>query len=401
MNKFLIGLLATAVALPQTPRSVSDAEVQRVHQSALLIDSHNDVTSFTVDGMDIGQPQPKRHTDLSKLKQGGVGAVFFAVYVSGRYVEGNHAAHRTLEMIDTVKHDIASRYPNGFQLATTADQIEAAKRNGKIAALLGVEGGHAIEDSLRLLRTYFDLGVRYMTLTHSNSNNWADSSGDAGRHNGLTTFGKQVVKEMNRLGMIVDISHVSDKTFSDVLATSSAPVFASHSSCKALSPIARNMTDQMIRALAAKHGVIQINFGCEFLAEKSANSSTRHNPTRKAAVDAELAKLGKLSSQRTEEESQAIAIRLGLKIVPATLTDVVAHIEHVIKIAGVDHVGIGSDFDGVGCVPIGLDNVSKFPALTRALLERGHTAENIRKIYGGNLLRLMRSVESIAKNTQP
>ena len=400
MNKFLVGLLATAVALPQTPRSISEAEVQQVHQSALLIDSHNDVTSFTVDGMDIGQPQPKRHTDLSKLKQGGVGAVFFAVYVSGRYVEGNHAAHRTLEMIDTVKHDIASRYPNGFQLATTADQIEAAKRNGKIAALLGVEGGHAIEDSLRLLRTYFDLGVRYLTLTHSNSNNWADSSGDAGRHNGLTAFGKQVVKEMNRLGMIVDISHVSDKTFSDVLATSSAPVFASHSSCKALSPIARNMTDQMIRALAAKHGVIQINFGCEFLSEKSANSSTWTNPTRKAAVDAELAKLGKLSPQRTEEESQAIAIRLGLKIVPATLADVVAHIEHVIKIAGVDHVGIGSDFDGVGCVPIGLDNVAKFPALTRALLERGHNADTIRKIYGGNLLRLMRSVETIAKKTQ-
>ncbi len=397
MNKLLLGTFVIAVATAQTPRTVTDAEVARVHQSALLIDTHNDVTSFTVDGMDIGKPQPKRHTDLAKLKQGGVGAVFFAVYVGAGYVEGNHAAHRTLEMIDTVKHDIASRYPNQFQLATTAGQIEIAKRDGKIAVLLGIEGGHAIEDSLRLLRTYYDLGVRYMTLTHSNSNNWADSSGDAGRHNGLTPFGKQVVVEMNRLGMMVDISHVSDKTFYDVLATSTAPVFASHSSCKMLSPIPRNMTDAMIKALAAKSGVIQINFGCEFLSEKSANTSTWTNPTRRAAITAELAKLGKLSPQKRDAESEAIAIRLGYKTEPATLADVVAHIEHVIKIAGVDHVGIGSDFDGVGCVPVGLDDVSKFPALTRALLERGHTAENIRKIYGGNLLQLMRAVETSAK----
>lgn len=192
MNKLLLGTFVIAVAAAQTPRAVTDAEVARVHQSALLIDTHNDVTSFTVDGMDIGKPQTKRHTDLAKLKQGGVGAVFFAVYVGAGYVEGNHAAHRTLEMIDTVKHDIAARYPNQFQLATTAGQIEVAKKDGKIAVLLGIEGGHAIEDSLRLLRTYYDLGVRYMTLTHSNSNNWADSSGDAGRHNGLTPFGKQV-----------------------------------------------------------------------------------------------------------------------------------------------------------------------------------------------------------------
>ena len=261
MIKILAAMLTLASVNAQT-RNVSEAEVARVHQSALLIDTHNDVTSFTVDGMDIGKPQPKRHTDLAKLKQGGVGAVFFAVYVGSNYVDGNRAAHRTLEMIDTVKHDIANRYPNDFALATTAAEIEGARKNKKIAVLLGIEGGHAIEDSLRLLRTYYSLGVRYMTLTHSNTNNWADSSGDAGKHNGLTPFGEQVVGEMNRLGMMVDISHVSDKTFYDVLAASRAPILASHSSCRQISPIARNMTDEMIRALAAKGGVIQINFGC-------------------------------------------------------------------------------------------------------------------------------------------
>ena len=392
-----LAAMLTLAAINAQTRQVSDEEVTRVHQSALLIDTHNDVTSFTVDGMDIGKAQPKRHTDLVKLKQGGVGAVFFAVYVGSSYVEGNHAAHRTLEMIDTVKHDIAARYPNEFAPATTAAEIESAKKNGKIAVLLGIEGGHAIEDSLRLLRDYYSLGVRYMTLTHSNTNNWADSSGDAGKHNGLTPFGKQVVGEMNRLGMMVDISHVADKTFHAVLAASRAPVFASHSSCRAISPIARNMTDDMIRALAAKGGVIQINFGCEFLSAKSAETSTWTNKVRRAALETELAKLGKLTPQRREEESEAIAKRLGYQTKPAALADVVAHIEHVIKIAGVDHVGIGSDFDGVGCVPLGLEDVSKFPALTRALLERGHSAEEVRKIYGGNLLRVMRAVEKAAK----
>lgn len=396
MIKILAAMLTLAAVNGQI-RPIPQAEVTRVHQSALLIDTHNDVTSFTVDGMDIGKAQPKRHTDLAKLKQGGVGAVFFAVYVGSRYVEGNHAAHRTLEMIDTVKHDIAARYQSDFALATTAAEIEDAKKNGKIAVLLGIEGGHAIEDSLRLLRTYYSLGVRYMTLTHSNTNNWADSSGDAGKHNGLTPFGKQVVAEMNRLGMMVDVSHVADKTFYDVLASSRAPIFASHSSCRALSPIARNMTDDMIRALAGKGGVIQINFGCEFLSAKSAETSTWTNKSRGAVVEAELAKLGKLTSQRREEESAAIAKRLGYETQPATLGDVVAHIEHVIKIAGVDHVGIGSDFDGVNCVPQGLDDVSKFPALTRILLERGHSADEIRKIYGGNLLRVMRAVEKAAR----
>ncbi len=372
-------LIAAALAA-QTHR-VSDAEVERVHRSALLIDTHNDITGETVAGLDIGNLSAKTHTDVPRLEKGGVGAQFFAVYVSAKYVKDHQSAHRALEMIDTVRHDIAGRYPAVFELATTADDIERAHRNGKIAALMGIEGGHAIEDSLRLLRDYYALGVRYMTLTHVNTNSWADSSGDINKpdvkhHNGLTDFGKDVVREMNRLGMMVDISHVADKTFHDALAVSSAPLMASHSSCRAITPAPRNMTDEMIVAMAKKGGVIHINFNCSYLSAAALNGETAFE--KKHGSD--------------DEEALKRAYATG-EIPRATLADVVAHIDHVVKIAGVDAVGLGSDFDGVPCTPVGLDDVSKFPNLTRALLEKGYSAEDIRKIYGGNTLRLMRAVE--------
>ncbi|MCP5111945.1 MAG: membrane dipeptidase, partial [bacterium] len=342
----------------------------------ILIDLHNDVTSATVKGLDIGPRRTAGHTDLARLREGGVGAVFFAAYVSRQYVPKQQAAHRVLEMIDTVRRDIVGRYPEDFTLALTADDIERAHREGKIAALIGIEGGHAIEDSLRLLRGCFDLGVRYMTLTHSNTNNWADSSGDiqnkrVKHHGGLTQFGREVVREMNRLGMMVDISHVSDDTFWDVLEVSRAPVIASHSSCRAISNIARNMSDEMIRALGKKGGVISINFGCEFLSQKSADNSPYFNPALKG--------------------------KPGVKTPPATLADVVAHIDRAVKIAGIDAVGIGTDYDGVECTPVGLEDVSKFPNLTKALRERGYSGDDIRKIYGGNVLRLMRDTERVAR----
>ena len=250
---FALGLsasLACAQAPGRKKRTVTDEEVARVHKSALLIDTHNDVTSSTVAGLDIGKPNTDHMTDVQRMKKGGMGAQFFAVYVAASYVDGNRSANRTLQMIDTVRHDIVAKYPNDFVLATTAADIRRAHKEGKIAALLGIEGGHAIEDSPRLLRTYFDLGVRYMTLTHANSNHWADSSGDTKKpNNGLSALGKEIIAEMNRLGMIVDISHVSDKTFWDALEASKAPIFASHSSCRAISPAPRNMTDEMIAAL--------------------------------------------------------------------------------------------------------------------------------------------------------
>jgi membrane dipeptidase len=368
----LIAVLPATFIVAQAPRRVTDEMVREVQRSAILIDTHNDVTSFTVDGFDISKPGSAHHTDIPRLRAGGAGAVFFAAYVDSKYARDHTAEHRALDMIDTIRTDIVAANASTFSLATSAAEIEAAHRQGKIAALIGIEGGHAIADDLRALRDFYALGVRYMTLTHTNTNDWADSSGDMDdrtvkHHGGLTDFGRQVVAEMNRLGMMVDISHVADKTFYDVIAASTAPPFASHSSCRALANVPRNMTDDMIVALARKGGVVQINFNCGFLSQKSADEYTAQ---RKRGIKGS-----------------------GQKEFPATLEDVVNHIDHVIKIAGIGAVGIGSDFDGVTCTPAGLEDVSKFPALTRALLERGYSPDDIRRIYGGNTLRLMRAVE--------
>lgn len=349
-------------------RIVSDEEVMRVHRSALLIDTHNDIPTEEkgVDRaagstFDLAVRNERTHTDLPRLKEGGVGAVFFVAYVAGKYVSGDQGSTRANEVIDTILSDIVKRYPADFALATSSGQIESIHKKGKIAALIGIEGGHAIQDNLELLRAFYNRGVRYMTLTHTNSNGWADSSGDLSdstvvHHNGLTTFGKAVVREMNTLGMMVDISHVSDKTFYDALEVSRAPIIASHSACRALADVPRNMTDQMIMELAKKGGVVQVNFYCNFLTSK--------RPPR------------------------------------VTIDDVVAHIDHIRQIAGIGVIGIGSDFDGIDCSPEGLEDVSKFPNLTRKLLERGYTADDIRRIYGGNLLRVMRTVEKIAASTK-
>ena len=275
---FLLPVTIIPAANPPDPKKI-DSKVKSITKSAILIDTHNDIPSFTIDSADIGN-SPKNHTDIPRLRQGGVGAVFFSVYVDAKYVTGNHSANRALQMIDTVYHDIIDRYPNDFMLALSAADIKKAHRKHKIAALMGIEGGHAIEDSPRLLRDYYKLGVRYMTLTHFNTNNWADSSGDIDdpaiqHHNGLTPFGKDVVREMNRLGMMVDISHVADKTFYDALETSQAPIIASHSACRAVTNVPRNMTDEMIIALAKKGGVIQINIYCSFISQESADAMER------------------------------------------------------------------------------------------------------------------------------
>lgn len=383
----LAGTLSLMANAQSPVRKISDAEVQRVHRSALLIDTHNDVTSRTVRGYDIGSRGSDAHTDIQRLRAGGVGAQFFAAYVSAEYAKTNQSAHRALEMIDTIRHDIIGRYPNEFVFAGTAAEIEAAHRTGKIAALIGIEGGHAIEDSPRLLRDFYALGVRYITLTHTNTNGWADSSGDmrnpdVKHHGGLAPLGREIIAEMNRLGIMVDISHVADKTFWDAIEASKAPIIASHSSCRAVTNVPRNMTDEMIAALAKKGGVMQINFACGFLS----NETSR-------AEEAMERKLG-----RYDEEAFRRGFETG-EIPRATLADVVAHIEHAVKIGGIGAVGIGSDFDGIPCAPKGLDDVSRFPALTRALLEHGYSAEDVRKIYGGNLLRVMRAVEDVARQS--
>ena len=413
MTARLIVLLAAA-AFGQTPAArppgplVTDAEVMRVHRSALLIDTHNDSPSWIVDGQECGGKKPScldigvrsavGHTDLPRLREGGAGAVFFAAYVKGDYVKGNGSAHRALAEIDAVRQDIVSKHPDDFMFAASVKDIEEAHRRGRIAALIGIEGGHAIEDSLGLLRDFYALGVRYMTLTHSNTNNWADSSGDNTRadvphHNGLTSFGKDVVREMNRLGMMVDISHVADKTFWDALEVSRAPLIASHSDSRAVANAPRNMTDDMIVALAKKGGVVQINFNCGFVSqrfrdESEAKAAAVNERLRQAAAGRKLGDI--------EEEVVRFGIQSGMGVYRPTVADVVAHIDHIRKIAGIDALGIGSDFNGIGCAPAGLEDVSKFPNLTRALLEKGYSADDIRKIYGQNLLRVMRAVEMAA-----
>ena len=401
----LIPRLASAVFLTalqlaaQQPRTrpVTQAEVNRITREAILIDTHDDVTSKTVTGYDIAKPNTTGQTDLPRMK-GFLGAEFFAVYVDASYVNGNHSANRALQMIDTVKTDIIAAHPNDLVFATTAADIERAHREHKIAALMGIEGGHAIEDSLRLLRDYYTLGVRYMTLTHFNTNNWADSQGDIDdpavkHHDGLTPFGKDVVREMNRLGMMVDISHTADKTFWDALEVSTAPIIASHSGCRAISNYTRNMTDAMIRALAAKGGVIQINFGCDFLSQRYYDAARPLEGSLRERYRAIM----QLSQPERAAAIEQLRREFASQVPPATLQDVVAQIDHAVKVGGIDAVGIGTDFDGVGCTPPELDGYDKFPALTRALLEAGYTPDQVRKIYGGKLLRVMRAVETRAQ----
>lgn len=397
----LASLALLALPLAAQQHTVTQAEVDRITRDAILIDTHNDVTSLTVTGYDIATPNKNGQTDLARMK-GFLGAEFFAVYVGAEYVNGNHSANRTLQMIDTVRTDVIAAHPKEFVFATTADDIVRAHNQHKIAALMGIEGGHSIEDSLRLLRDYYALGVRYMTLTHFNTNNWADSQGDVDKpdvthHDGLTPFGKDVVREMNRLGMMVDISHTADKTFFDALETSSAPIIASHSGCRAVSSYTRNMTDDMIKALAAKGGVVQINFGCDFLSQRYFDDSKPLQASLREQYMAAMKLEDPAAKEAAIEKLRKLRDEFTLKVPPATLADVVAQIDHAIKIGGVDHVGIGTDFDGVTCVPPDLDSYSKFPALTRALLEKGYSADDIKKIYGGNLLRVMRAVEQRAR----
>jgi membrane dipeptidase len=397
-------VLSTAAQTPRT-KPVTQAEVDRITRDAILIDTHDDVTSRTVEGYDIATPNMRGQTDLPRMK-GFLGAEFFAVFVDASYDKDHHSANRTLSMIDTVRTDVVAKHPSEFTFATTAADIERAHKEKKIAALMGIEGGHAIEDSLRLLRDFYALGIRYMTLTHFNTNDWADAQGDfedpnVAHHNGLTPFGKDVVREMNRLGMMVDISHTADKTFYDAIEVSSAPIIASHSSCRAVSNHTRNMTDDMIRALAKNGGTMQINFDCAYLSQRYFDES---KPIE-AAMRSRLADIRKIADPAQREAAiEKLRSEFADKVPPPTLVDVVAQIDHAVKVGGIDHVGIGTDFDGVACVPSDLDSYNKFPALTRALLEKGYTAQDIKKIYGGNLLRVMRAVEKRAselKNEPP
>jgi membrane dipeptidase len=366
----------------------------RLHRRALVLDTHIDTPQRLVfENFDLGVRHADGHVDIPRMREGGLDAAFLSIWFPGT-VTGPPAVKRALDLIDEVREAVRI-HPRDLSLAVNVADVRRAQSEGKIAILLGMEGGHMIDDDLRTLRNYAALGVRYLTLTHSRHTNWADSSGESSKtHGGLTPFGRDVVLELNRLGVMVDISHVSDETFDDALSVSRAPMIASHSSARAISNNARNMTDDMLRRLAAKGGVVMINYHAPFLSEAfrvgalEASVAEKTREINKACGDDEscsILKVGDLN--RSLMQSGA------LPRVPWEA--IVDHIDHAVKVAGIDHVGLGSDFDGA-TMPLGMDDVSKLPRLTDALLKRGYSEGDVEKILGGNFLRVMERVEAIA-----
>jgi membrane dipeptidase len=383
------------------------AKAQAIHDSAIVVDTHADTPQrFLDEGFDIGSTDlnDAGHISLDKARRGNLGAEFFSIWVDPETNQGHFARH-TFDLIDSV-YEQAARHPDRMMMAFSVADIESAHREHKLAALMGIEGGHSIENDIHLLRDYYRLGVRYMTLSWSNTNEWADSSGDLDdskveRHNGLTDFGKQVVLEMNRLGMMVDISHVADKTFWDAIATTKAPVIASHSSARALVDAPRNMTDDMLRAVARNGGVVQVNFYSGFVDQSFRNANEAQDKDEKAAVQNYLDSLKAQGKPVNYIEKDRIEREWTAKIPRPPFKVLIDHIDHIAKVAGVDHVGLGSDFDGVsGATPQGMDSAADLPKITQGLLDRGYSAEDIKKILGGNILRVFRQVETVSREMQ-
>src|SRR6202790_4769167 len=386
-------LVVAAVALSAV--SVSD-KARKLHFSSIVVDTHDDTTPRFLDGkFDVGERTNTGSIDIPRMKEGGLDAVFFSIWIPSKVI-GPDAVRRALQQIDAVREQVR-KHPNDLVLATTAAQIREAKKNDQIAALMGVEGGHMINSDLDVLRKFAGLGVRYMTLTHSGNDEWADSSTDKAVHNGLTDFGKDVVREMNRLGVMVDISHVSDKTFYDALEVSKAPLIASHSSCRAICDAARNMTDQMIKDLAAKGGVIQINYHIGFLSQEFRDAE-KANPEIEKQIQAEVAKrcADNEACQLIEGDRIVHEYMNAGKLPRVDYTKIIQHIDHAVKLVGAQHVGLGSDFDGA-VMPFGMEDASKLPQITEALLQKGYSEGDIRKILGENTLRVMTEVERVSR----
>jgi membrane dipeptidase len=403
-------LAQTKAAPTQMPAKTQSPEA--VHRSAIVIDTHADTPQRFVDEhFDLADPLNGGNLNLDSIHKGNLGAEFFSIWVEPTLYK-DHYARRTLELIDSVKQQVA-RHPDQIEFVTSAEGIEKAHRDHKFAALMGIEGGHSIENSIPLLRQYYALGVRYMTLTWSNSLDWADSSGDIDdakiphTKEGLTEFGKDVVYEMNRLGMIVDISHVADRTFFRTLVITRAPVIASHSGARALCDAPRNMTDDMLRAVAnsggpnSKGGVVQVNFYSGFVSQAYRDTSKAQQPEVDKAVADLKAKFKAEGKEITYSDIEKLQRQYADRIPRPPLSMLIDHIDHIAKVAGVDHVGLGSDFDGVsGQLPEGLDSPADLPKITAALMARGYSAEDCRKILGGNLLRVFREVEAVSKELQ-
>jgi membrane dipeptidase len=372
---------------------------RKLHFSSIVLDTHDDTTQrFFSKDYDLGKRNPDGHVDIPRMREGGMNAIFFSIWIDGR-IMGPPAVQKALDQIDAV-HENVIKYSKDMMFCRTAAEVREAHKQGKIAALIGVEGGHMIGNDIRVLRMFGDLGVRYMTLSHFYNDEWADSSTDKPAHNGLTDFGKDIVREMNRQGIMVDISHVSDKTFYDALQVSKAPLFASHSSCRAICNHVRDMSDEMIKALAAKGGVIQINYERSFIdqAYKDAYDkasggvvAAMEKVTKECAGD-EACVSRKIKDLETQMEASGALPRVSWE-------KIIEHIDHVVKLVGAEHVGLGSDFDGA-TMPDGMEDCSKLPRITEALMRKGYSDDDLRKILGGNILRVMEQNEKVSRELQ-
>lgn len=402
LSRALLSILAAAVAVAaaRTPAAQPSLleRARRLHTEVPLIDGHNDIpwamreaAWYDFTKLDLKRPQPSLHTDIPRLRAGGVGGQFWSVYVPAS-LQGQRAVTATLEQVDAV-HEMIRRYPETFELARTADDVERIFRAGKIASLMGMEGGHSIDSSLATLRMFHRLGVGYMTLTHSANIPWADASTDEPKRGGLSAFGEEVVREMNRLGMLVDLSHVSPGTMDDAIRVSAAPVIFSHSSARAICDVPRNVPDDILRRLPANGGVVMVTFVPGFIAPEAAT----HGLKARAQMQLLRAQYG--SDAKGYEAAMAAWLKANPGP-PATLAQVADHIDHLRQVAGIDHVGIGGDYDGVSSLPVGLEDVSKYPALTAELLRRGYSEEDVKKILGRNVLRVMRAAETVARKLQ-
>ena len=371
-------------------------KARKLHFSSIVVDTHDDTTQRFLDGkFDLGTRSSTGSIDIPRMREGNLSAIFFSIWIPSK-VTGPEAVDRALVQIDAVREQVR-KHPNDIVLATTAAEIREARKQGKIAALMGVEGGHMINSDLGVLRSYAALGVRYMTLTHSGNDEWADSSTDKAVHNGLTEFGKDVVREMNRLGVMVDISHVSDKTFYDALEVSKSPLIASHSSCRAICDAPRNMTDQMMKDLAAKGGVVQINYHVGFLSQEFRNAEKADPEINKAISTEVMKRCGDNEGCQLIEGDRITREYVGQGKLPRVdFAKIIEHIDHAVKVAGVDHVGLGSDFDGAN-MPYGMEDATKLPAITEALLQKGYSEGDVKKILGENTLRVMAEVERFSR----
>jgi membrane dipeptidase len=377
----------------------NSSRARQIHSTSIVIDTHADTPQrFLFDHFDLGSRDAEGGVDIPRMREGGITAIFFALWVPVD-ITGSKATRRALDLLDSVNKQIR-RHPDDLMLATSSGEVRAARAQGKIAILMGVEGGHAINNNLDILRDFFARGVRYMTLTHNAPTDWADSSNHSPRHNGLTEFGREVIREMNRLGMLVDISHVSDETFNDVLDASRAPVIASHSCCRAICNSPRNMTDDMIKALAAHGGVIHITFHNAFLSQHYAEET-------RSPASGWIASLESIDKKYGENEARKLAegqrlsdnlVRAG-KLPEVSWEKIIEHIDHAARLVGAAHVGLGSDFDGA-FMPAGMEDASKFPMITESLLRRDYPESDVRKILGENTLRVMSETERIAHELQ-